>query len=146
MATRSKPAGLIIVGVVLVGSAVILTLVSIGLALGDVLIFDNTPPTWVLLTGAAVGLAAAYLAIRFGLGLFANPARNREATERVLWLGMAVVWLAMVGFNLLLSGGQNDVSAWAFVALVGVLWIVVVIGAALYMRSRRVRAYFAEVA
>jgi len=143
---RSKPVGLIIVGGVLVGSAVLLVLISIGLALGDVLIFDNTPPTWVLLTAAAVGLMAAYLALRIGLGVFANPAKNRQATERGLWVGVAVVWLAMVGANLLLSGGQNDVAAWAFIAMVGVLWTAIVIGAALYMRSRGVRAYFAGVA
>jgi hypothetical protein len=139
--TRSKPAGLIIVGVVLVGSAVILLLISIGLALGDVLIFDNTPPTWILLAGAAIGLSAAYLAFRIGLGLFANPAKNRQATERALWLGVAVVWMAMVGANLLVSGGQNDVTAWAFIAMAGALWSAIVIGAALYMRSRGVRAY-----
>jgi low temperature requirement protein LtrA len=125
---------------------VVLILISIGLALGDVLIFDNTPPTWVLLAGAAVGLTAAYFALRIGLGMFANPAKKRQDTEQALWLGVAVVWLAMVGANLLLSGGQNDVTALAFIAMVGLLWTAVVVGAALYMRSLRVRAYFAEVA
>jgi hypothetical protein len=144
--TRTKPVGLIIVGVVLVGSALILALISIGLALGDVLIIDNTPPTWVLLAGAVVGLAAAYLAVRLGVGLFTDPARKRQATERALWFGLAIVWLAMVGANLLLSGGQNDVTVWPLIAMAGALWSAVVIGAALYMRSMGVQTYFAEVA
>ncbi|HUP15034.1 MAG TPA: hypothetical protein VM848_03135 [Acidimicrobiia bacterium] len=146
MATRSKPVGLIIVGVVLVGSALILVLTSIGLTLGDVLVIDNTPPTWVLLGGAAIGLTAAYLALRIGFGLFANPAKNRKATEKALWLGLPVVWMAMVGVNLLLTGGQDDVAVWPLIAMSGVLWSAIVIAAAFYMRSRRVRVFFAEVA
>lgn len=128
------------------GSAVILALISIGLALGDVFILDNSPPTWVLLAGAVVGLTAAYFAIRIAWGLFANPAMNRQATERALWLGLAVVWMAMVAANLLLSGGQNDVTVWPIIAMAGALWTVIVVGAALYTRSRGVRAYFAGVA
>ena len=137
---------MIIIGVVLVGSALILVLISIGLALGDVLIIDNTPPSWVLLVGAAIGLTAAYIALRIAFGLFADPAKTRNATERALWIGVLVVWLAMVGANLLLTGGQNDVAVWPLIALSGVLWSAILIAAAMYMRSKGVRAYFAEIA
>lgn len=54
--------------------------------------------------------------------------------------------MAMVGVNLLLTGGQDDVAVWPLIAMSGVLWSAIVIAVALYMRSRRVRAYFAEVA
>ncbi|HEY7822290.1 MAG TPA: hypothetical protein VIG24_05635 [Acidimicrobiia bacterium] len=144
--TRPKPAGLIIIGVVLAGSSLLLVLISIGLALGDVLVLDNTPPTWILLVGAAIGLTAAYSALRIALGLFANPAKNRNSSERALWIGLPVVWLAMVGANLLLTGGQADVAVWPLIALSGVLWSAILITAALYMRSRAVRAYFAAIA
>lgn len=146
MTTGSKPVGLIIIGVVLVGSGLILVLISIGLAMGAVLIIDNTPPTWVLFVGAAIGLTAAYIALRLAFGLFADPAKNRNATERALWIGLLVVWLAMVGANLLLTGGQNDVAVWPLIALSGVLWNAIVIAAAIYMRSKGVRTYFTGIA
>jgi hypothetical protein len=98
----------------------------------------------VLLVSAAVGLTAAYFALRIGFGLFASPAKNRKATEKALWLGIPGVWIAMVGANLLPTGGQNDVTVWPLVAMTGALWTAVIVSSAMCVRSRRVRAYFEE--
>jgi len=144
--TRSKPVGLVVVGVVLLGSAVILGIIAIGLALGNALIFDGEQPTWLLLASGAVGLMFAYRALRLGEGLLADPAKGRERAETALWFGIAVVWLAMVGVNLLLTEGADDVTVLPLLAMVGVPWTAIAIGAALYMRSEGVRANFAEIA
>jgi hypothetical protein len=64
-----------------------------------------------------------------------------------VWLGIPVVWLALWGINLLLTEGQDDVSVfWGLIAPAGAFWSAVLVGAALNMRSERVRSYFRSIA
>lgn len=144
MTSRRKPVGVILIGAMVLTFGVVSTLIAILFALGNVLVFDITQPTWVLLVGTGIGLFVAYLAIRIGFGLLRNPAIDSRAGEVAMWIGIPIVWLAMAAINLLLTEGQDDVSVWPLVATTGVFWSALTIGAAFYMRSRGVRSYFTE--
>jgi len=141
--SSSKPIGVTILGLLLVAFAAISILIAILIGAGNALIFDIPQPAWILLAGAAVGVVVSYLAIRIGLGLLREPAEGRRAGEMAVWLGIPVVWLALWGINLLLTEGQDDVSFfWGLIAPAGAFWSAVLVGAALYLRSERVRSYF----
>lgn len=142
--SRSRPIGVMLVGGFLLAFAAISILIAILLAAGNALIFDTPQPIWVLLVGTGIGVAVAYLAMRIGLGLLREPAKGRRAGELAMWLGTLVVWLALRGINLLLTEGQDDVSFWGLIVPAGVLWSAVLVGAARYMRSQRVRSYFQQ--
>jgi hypothetical protein len=137
--------GMTIFGVLLIGYAGVLVLVSIGLGLGESLIIDNTPPTWLLIAVAALGLVVAYRVFRAGLGLTVNPARDRRKAELAMWVGVPVVWIALVGVNLLLTGGQDDVAVWPLLAAAGLVSSAVLISGALYLRSTTARSYFEDI-
>jgi hypothetical protein len=139
---QPKPVGVIVVAVVLLGSGAILGLIAIALALGNVLFFDDGQSTWLLIVSGVAGLVVAFRALRVGSALLADPAKGRESAETALWFGIGVVWLAMLGLNLLLTEGADDVAVWPLLVMLGLPWTAVAIWAALYMRSTGVRAYF----
>jgi hypothetical protein len=136
----------IFLGVMMLGFGAIAAFVAVVVASGNVLIFDTAQPVWLLLVGSGVGLAGAYLAIRVGLGLLSNPPMGRKPGEVAMWVGIPIVWLVLGAINLLLSEGQGDVALWGLIAATGVFLSAVLVGAALYMRSRGVRTYFNDVA
>lgn len=142
---RSKPIGVTLIGAILLAFAATSILIAILLAAGNVLIFDIPQPLWVLLVGTGIGLVVAYLALRIGLGLLREPAKGRKAGEVAMWLGIAIVWVALAAINLLLTEGQDDVSFfWGLIVPAGVFWSAVLVGAALFMRSQGVRNYFEQ--
>lgn len=147
--SRSKPIGVILIGIMTLGFAALSALIAILLALGNVpiggghaLIFDTPQPYWILLLGAGVCFLIAYAATRVSLGLLHKPEIGRKAGELAMWLGILTVWLTLAAINLLLTEGANDVFVWPVLAAVGVVSSAVLVGAALYMRSERVRSYF----
>ncbi|MGI8516955.1 MAG: hypothetical protein ACR2ME_01235 [Acidimicrobiia bacterium] len=142
MPSRSKPVGVILIGVMMVSFGAILALIAAVLAGGNVLIFETAQPTWLLLAGSGVGLVVAYSAIRVGLGLLRDPGVGRKAGEVAIWMGIPIVWLALGAINLLVTEGQDDVALWGVIAAAGVFWSAVLVGAALYMRSWGVRSNF----
>jgi len=125
----------------MVGFGAIAALIAFVLAGGNILIFDTAQPTWLLLLGCVVGLIVAYLAIRVGIGLLRDPAMGRKAAETATWVGIPIVWLALYAINLMITEGQDDVAVGGLIAPAGVFWSAVLVGAALYMRSRGVRSY-----
>lgn len=124
----------------MVAFGAISVMIAVALAVGA-FTFDDPQPAWLVLTGAAIGLVLAFFAVKVGLGLLRGSTTGRKQGEVALWVGIpASLWL-LWAINWLLTGGANDVALW-FLAPVGVLGMAGLIGAALYMRSRRVRTYF----
>lgn len=103
MMSRSKPLGQVLIGVMALCFGFASLVLAIALVFGNVLIFDNAQPIWVLLVGAAAELLVAYFAIRVGLALLRGPAMGRRVLGWAPWIGIPAIWFAVAVADLLLT-------------------------------------------
>jgi hypothetical protein len=143
-ATRhlAKPPGISFVGGLLIGASIMGAIVTVVLFVVAVTNIGEWATLWPAL-GAAVAGDLTYLGFSIGAGLLKNPPIERRKGERALWALIPVVWVILAVIVFVLLEGSGDAFLLAVTAGGGLFWSAVLSAPALYMRTSKVRSYYA---
>jgi hypothetical protein len=138
----TKPVGINLVGILLIGPSIMGAIVTVAFFVISVINLGQWVALWPAL-GAAVTGGLTYLGFRIGTGLLRNPPIERRRAERAIWALIPVVWVILAVILFFLSEGTTDPFLLAITAGGGLFWSAVLALPALYMRTPKVRSYYA---